>query len=599
MQSGQEARPRARSAFAAAFLSLLFPGLGHAYAGAWQRALLFAALPLLLISLGAGVLLRLPITDLVAFASQEEVLNSVFVLNLLALAYRLVAVVDAYRVTAFLNAWSAGADGRLGQPRLRPGPLSLAGLLAVVLVLGSGHVALARLDLIAIRTLDCIFDSEATDCPTAGSATPSASAPASGSPSPSAEPSAEPSLSLPPEGSAVPDVTSPPWNGTERLNILLIGADEQGGAHNTDTLITVSIDPVGGKVAMFTLPRDAVNVPIPPGPARRVYGNVYAGKINSLFVNAGRRGDAFPGTDRTRGYNALKATLGQLYGLDIKYFVEVNFEGFKAAVDALGGVTVNVQVPVVDDSYPDDKLARRVFIPSGVQHMTGAQALIYARSRHGSSDFDRGQRQQRVLLSLREQIDIGTMLPRIDQLATALQSAVRTDVPRELLPNLVGLVDRIDSREIRTYVFAPPRYGSEQLAPIYMLFPNVQAIRQAVNEAFVVDPELEGLREALAEEAGSVWVLNGSGAENQASNIARYLEFIGLTASAPNRRGEQGAATRIEVYNGAERRIPRTIEALQEAFGVPAQTRTDPGVRVDIVITTGRDTPQLSPPPRP
>ena len=599
MQSGQDARPRAKSAFAAAFLSLLFPGLGHAYAGAWQRALLFAALPLLLISLGAGMLLRLPLTDLIAFASQEEVLGSVFVLNLLALAYRLIAVVDAYRVTAFLNAWNAGADGRLGPPRLRPGPLSIAGLLAVVLVLGSGHVALARLDLIAMRTLDCIFNPEATDCPTTGSPAPAASASSSGSPEPSPDPSAEPSVSLPPEGSAVPNVTSPPWNGTERLNILLIGADEQGGGHNTDTLITLSIDPVDGKVAMFTLPRDAVNVPIPAGPARRVYGNVYEGKINSLFVSAGRRADAFPGTARTRGYNALKATLGELYGLDIKYYVEVNFEGFTAAVDALGGVTVNVQVPVVDDSYPDDRLSRRVFIPSGVQHMTGAQALIYARSRHGSTDFDRGQRQQRVLLSLREQIDVGTVLPRIDQLATALQSAVRTDVPRELLPNLLGLAERIDSRQIRTYVFAPPRYGTEQLEPVYKLFPNVQAIRQAVDEAFVVDPELEGLREALVEEAASAWVLNGSGVEDQASTIATYLEFLGLTASAPNRRAEQGAATRIEVYNGAETRIPRTIEALEEAFGVRARLRADPGVRVDIVITTGRETPQLSPPPRP
>jgi len=595
MHSGQEAPPRARSAFAAAFLSLLFPGLGQAYAGAHHRALLFAALPLLLLSLGAGLALRLPLTDLVAFASQEQVLASIFVLNLLALAYRLVAVVDAYRVAAFLNAVMGGGDGRLGRPRIRPGPLSIAGLLAVVLVLGAGHVALARLDLIAIRTLDCIFDPEATDCARPASPTPGAS----GSPAPTDAEPTDPAVSLPPEGSAVPDATTPPWDGTERLNILLIGADEQGGGHNTDTLITVSIDPVTGQVAMFTLPRDAVNVPIPDGPARRVYGSVYEGKINSLFVSASRRADAFPGTARTRGYNALKATLGNLYGLDIKYYVEVNFEGFKATVDALGGVTINVQVPVVDDNYPDEGRLRRVYIPSGVQHMTGAEALIYARSRHTSDDFDRGQRQQRVLLSLREQIDVGTVLPRIDQLAAALQQAIRTDLPRELLPNLLGLAERIDTRDIRTYVFAPPRYGSEELEPIYKLFPDVPAIRAAVEDAFTVDAEFESLREALAGEAASAWVLDATETEGRAATVAAYLEYLGLTASAPSRPPEtSGAASRIVVYNGAEARIPRTVAALEEVFDVQATMANDAAVGVDVVLTIGRQAPELTPPPR-
>ena len=98
--------------------------------------------------------------------------------------------------------------------------------------------------------------------------------------------------------------------------------------------------------------------------------------------------------------------MGYLYGLDIKYFVEVNFDGFKKVVDTMGGVTVNVQMPVSDDRFPSiDGGLRRVYIPSGIQHMDGAEALRYARSRHGSNDFDRGARQQRVLLSLREQAD--------------------------------------------------------------------------------------------------------------------------------------------------------------------------------------------------
>ena len=99
---------------------------------------------------------------------------------------------------------------------------------------------------------------------------------------------------------------------------------------------------------------------------------VYPKKINALFTSVRNRPDLVPGNNRTRGYNGLKEVLGYVYGLDIKYFVEVNFDGFKQVVDALGGVTINVQIPVSDESYPSDtgRLAR-VYIPAGIQHMTG------------------------------------------------------------------------------------------------------------------------------------------------------------------------------------------------------------------------------------
>ena len=106
---------------------------------------------------------------------------------------------------------------------------------------------------------------------------------------------------------------------------------------------------------MFSLPRDIVDVPLPPGPRATPWGRRLRQKINSLLHGhpeplRPRR----PATSRTRGYNALKPILGNLYGLDIKYFVEVNFDGFKKVVDALGGVTINVQVPVLDDQLPGD-----------------------------------------------------------------------------------------------------------------------------------------------------------------------------------------------------------------------------------------------------
>jgi LCP family protein required for cell wall assembly len=596
MQNPQETRPRARSPFTAAFLSVIFPGLGHLYAGAPMRALGFAAPPILLVALAGGVVIRMDRLQLLgAFVS---LVGAIFVFNLLALAYRLVAIVDAYRVAEYLNAHAASGDGRLGRARLPRNPLSIAGLLAVVLVMAGSHVVVARYDLLAQDALGgCIFvtQSSTDDCDTTASASPQPSETDETSVEPTASPTPEPTLI----GTPVPSVDIPPWDGRERLNILLIGADEQAGGHNTDTLITVSIDPVTKQVAMFSLPRDTQEVPVPPGPAQQVWGRTYGQKINAWFVNNRRRSDLWPGNDRTRGYNALKAIVGNLYNLKIRYFVEVNFDGFKKVVDALGGVTVNVQVPVVDDTFPGTNgRTQRLYIPSGIQHMNGDQALRYARSRHTSTDFDRGARQQRVLLSLREQADPQALIPKLPELVAALKKAVRTDIPLDQIDELLGLASQVDTANIRSYVFAPPLYQREILSGYYTL-PYVDRIRRAVRDAFKTDPRDEALRQALAAEAGQVWVLNATGTMQRGTDLASYLEYHGLAASAPRGKPEGGlpANTIVTVYNGAESRLTSTIAYLEQLFHVKVKTATDPTMRADVIVTIGRKTPALEPPP--
>jgi len=605
MQRPQEPRPRARSAFAAAFLSLIFPGLGHAYAGAWERAIGFAAAPLLVLSLMAGIALSLRL-ELLGFLLQPAVLTSILIVNVVFLLYRIVAAVDAYRVTVYLNALDSSGGGRLGRPRTQLSLISLAGLLAVLLVMAGGHAAVAYYDLQAYDLVNCVFDeSGQASCDETAAEGPDAT-PDAGATGP-AEPTASAQATPAPGQTAAPAVTLPPWNGKDRLNVLLIGADQRPkeGTFNTDTLIVVSIDPLTRQVAMFSLPRDTVDVPLPPGPARSVFGTAYAGKINSLWTQARARPDLFPGTDRQRGYVALKDTLGYLYGLDIRWYVTVNFDGFKTVVDTLGGVTVNVQTPVVDDRYPGDSgRLVRLYIPSGVQHMDGSQALMYARSRHTSTDFDRGQRQQRVLLSLKEQADYQRLIAKLPDLVSALKSAVKTDIPVGELPQLLQLAQSVDSSTITSYVLAPPLYQREVVSGDprgYVLIPKLDRIRAAVADAFAADPTLEAGRAAVSAEGATLWVLNGSGRQGQAAQIASYLELRGLDASAPNQKPDtQGlTTTRIEVFNGAETRLPETLKLLEAVFGVTAVRATDPAARVDIVITTSRRTPELTPPPAP
>ena len=152
MQQRPRDEGRHRSPFAAAFLSLLFPGLGQAYVGFYGRALAFAAPLFLLIALGGGLLINAQTRlGLLAALSSPTTLLTVLVLNAILLAYRIVAIVDAFRLASAANAMatSGGAGGRLGRPRVRWHPVAIAGLLAVILVASIAHVAVARYDLIA------------------------------------------------------------------------------------------------------------------------------------------------------------------------------------------------------------------------------------------------------------------------------------------------------------------------------------------------------------------------------------------------------------------------------------------------------------------
>ncbi len=598
MNRPQEPRPRARSAFTAAFLSLLFPGLGHAYARAWYRAVAFAAPPFLLLALGLGIVATYRI-ELVGVALQPPVLVAILAGNVVALGYRVVAAVDAYRVAAFLNRWDEGA-GRLGPSRAVLAPLSLAGLLAVILVMGGAHAAVAYYDMQALDLVNGVFN------PVGDEPTPEPTGSAQASPDGSAEPTESPLTTSPPGATSVPaGPTKAPWDGKGRLNVLLIGSDRRPGegSYNTDTLIVVSVDPRTGQVAMFSLPRDTTGIPLPDVPARSVFGSTWNRKINALFEQARARPDLFPG-GKLSGYQALKDTLGGLYGLDIQYFVEVDFNGFRKVIDALGGVTINVQLPVVDDNYPGDTGKLRVYIPTGVQHMTGAEALIYARSRHGSSDFDRAARQQRVILSLRQQADFATLARPdvLSQLVTATKGAVKTDFPVSLLPQLIDVAQKIDIGNVRSFVFTPPYYGTEgYVNGLYVLQANVSRIQQAAANAFDFDPREQAQRQEIAEEGAVVWVVSSTGETGRATTLAGYLDFEGFAASPP--RGQEPdtttATTVVTAYNGAEATYPKTIARLEKIFVVTVTTATDPKMRADIVVVQGTATPALEAPVNP
>ncbi|MEX1295558.1 MAG: hypothetical protein AB1Z67_05230, partial [Candidatus Limnocylindrales bacterium] len=125
-------RPR-RSAFAAAFLSFIFPGLGHAYLRRWLRALLWAGLPIVGLAAVAGLGLSFSRDDLIELVADPDFLTALLVFLVFDAIYRFLAVLDAYRLAS---------DPSVGNASSRV--LSVAGLIALSIVLVGSHVAIAR-----------------------------------------------------------------------------------------------------------------------------------------------------------------------------------------------------------------------------------------------------------------------------------------------------------------------------------------------------------------------------------------------------------------------------------------------------------------------
>jgi hypothetical protein len=168
------------------------------------------------------------------------------------------------------------------------------------------------------------------------------------------------------------------------------------------------------------------------------------------------------------------------------------------------------------------------------------------------------------------------------------------------MDELLGLASEVDTKNIRSYVFAPPLYSQDTCSDPRgcVVIPNIARIKDAVKDAFSSDPADEALRQTLAAEGAGVWVLNGTGDSGRGADLAGYLDYHGVAASAPRQRpdGAVPANTRIIVYNGAEATIPATIAYLEKTFGVKVSLKDDPAIRTDVVITIGNRTPTLTAP---
>jgi LCP family protein required for cell wall assembly len=268
-----------------------------------------------------------------------------------------------------------------------------------------------------------------------------------------------------------------------RVTVLLLGGDAGPGRHGrrTDTMMVASFELATGKVTLFGLPRNLVQVPLPDGPAADHFAacRCFPRLLNELYAFAeDERPDLFPHSKRP-GIAAVAGAAEELLGLPIDHYALVDLLGFVDVVDALGGVTVNNLKPL---RIEIDRLGREGGQPAfniqpGRKHLNGFTALAYSRSRETTSDYDRMQRQRCVIGSLARQTEPAEILAAFPRLVKVLKRSVATDIPANRLP---ALIEAAGDKPIKvtTVGFTPPTYNSGWSAgyPI----PDVQKIQSAV-----------------------------------------------------------------------------------------------------------------------
>jgi polyisoprenyl-teichoic acid--peptidoglycan teichoic acid transferase len=293
------------------------------------------------------------------------------------------------------------------------------------------------------------------------------------------------------ESATVPDSAGVnPWGDKDRVNVLLLGGDGGDGRDGvrTDTVIVASIDTETGATTTFSLPRNLEELPFPEdSPLSEVYPDgFWAGSESESLLNAVyRNGPAeYPdilGPTDNPGADFLKLGVGQALGLTIDYYVLVNLDGFSQLIDALGGITVNVNyyVPIGGDpgtgSLPDGYIA-----PGPNQHMDGQRALQYARGRFGLTDYQRMDRQRCMINAIVGAADPLTLLSRYQQIAATTQDIVSTDIPQAVVGDFADLALEVKDAGIQSVVF-----DDSIIRPAY---PDFDLIRTVVQDALLSTP---------------------------------------------------------------------------------------------------------------
>lgn len=268
-----------------------------------------------------------------------------------------------------------------------------------------------------------------------------------------------------------------PWVNQPRVNILLLGADGSASRADavakysirTDTIMVASIDTLTGDTTLIQIPRNVQFTPFPegsemaaafpdgfrgPGDPGEWYVNTIWQHVELDYPNLMKGSDA-------RGADALKQGVEGITGLEINQFVLLNIDGLEALIDAMGGVTVNINQRLGKGGNTDKNIAPKEFLEPGPnQHLMGRDAMWYARSRWQLDDYNRMARQSCLIDAIVKQANPQTLLTNFEPIATASSQMLMTDIGDDQIGAYIDLAFRVkESGSIQRLVFSNGKYG--------------------------------------------------------------------------------------------------------------------------------------------
>lgn len=378
-----------------------------------------------------------------------------------------------------------------------------------------------------------------------------------------------------------------PWSGTERITFLFLGVDQrcdEDGPTHTDSIMLASVDPVTMSAVLFSIPRD-LWVEIPGFGVDRINQAYYFGQVYE-----------YPGGGQT----LARETIEGLLGIPVDYYVTANFQGFIEGVDLIGGIVMDIPEAIDDPDYPDNCYGYEPFsIGAGTQRLDGTAALKYARTRATlGGDVDRAERQQKVLLAVRDQVLRVNMLPQLvvqaPQLWRTFRQNVNTNLSLEDTLRLTLLMQDIPQENIRTavldynYVYTETTPDGRQV-----LVPRRDEIRQLRDELFAPPtaptPVVADLPNLMQEERARVALYNGTAVFGLAGQTQEYLQGLGVDVTEIG-NADSAAYTSTQIIDYGSH--PETIRYLTQQLGIPPlnfSNGTDPDGDYDVLVILGSD----------
>ncbi|MCL5950431.1 MAG: LCP family protein [Chloroflexi bacterium] len=304
----------------------------------------------------------------------------------------------------------------------------------------------------------------------------------------------------------------------ERVNVLIMGIDRRPSEScpcRTDTMMLATLDPKTMTAALLTIPRD-LYVPIPGvGEDRINTANLY-GDLKKL-----------PGGGPALAKKTVELNLGRR----VHYYVIIDFSGFRKAVDAIGGIDINVPKAIDDPTYPDENYGYKpLHIPAGKIHMNGELALEYARTRHVDNDFGRMKRQIQVMMAIRDKAMRLDILPQLPGLLRTMWGSVQTDMTPQDVIALAQIAAKIKTEDIKTASIDDTMTADYRTsAGAAVLWPDRVKIGRLVDQLIPEQNVTSNQPNDVKSEAARLLVLNGTKVANLAESTAALLQGQGYT----------------------------------------------------------------------